>query len=50
VNMKGKALLFKTLSVQQKEVHRSFERVSPDLTIADAAGLLLKQSLIAANR
>jgi len=27
VNMRGKALLFKTISVQQKELHRNFERV-----------------------
>ena len=50
VNMRGKALLFKTISVQQKELHQSFERVPDDLTIADAAAILLKQSLIAANR
>ena len=50
VNMRGKALLFKTISVQQKELHRNFERVPADLTISDAAALLLKQSLIAARR
>jgi hypothetical protein len=50
VNMRGKALLFKTISVQQKELHRDFERVSDDLTIADAAALLMKQSLVAAKR
>ena len=50
VNMQGKALLFKTISVQQKELHRNFERVPDDLTIADAAAILLKQSLIAARR
>jgi hypothetical protein len=50
VNMQGKALLFKTISVQQKELHRNFERVPHDLTSADAAAILLKQSLIAANR
>jgi hypothetical protein len=50
VNMQGKALLFKTISVQQKELHRDFERVPDDLTIADAAAILLKQSLIATNR
>ncbi len=49
VNMRGKALLFKTISVQQKELHRNFERVPDDLTMSDAAGLLLKQALIAAN-
>jgi hypothetical protein len=50
VNMQGKALLFKTISVQQKELHQNFERVPDDLSIADAAAILLKQSLIAANR
>ena len=47
VNMRGKALLFKTISVQQRELHRNFDRVPDDLTISDAASLLLKQSLIA---
>src|SRR6266699_1420207 len=49
VNMRGKALLFKTISVQQKELHQNFERVRDDLTMSDAAALLLKQALIAAN-
>jgi hypothetical protein len=44
VNMRGKALLFKTISVKQKEIRRNFERVSNNLTIADAAVLLLKDS------
>jgi hypothetical protein len=50
VNMRGKALLFKTISVQQKEVHQNFERVPDDLNISDAAALLLNQSLMAARR
>lgn len=50
VNMQGKALLFKTISVQQKELHQNFDRVPDDLTIADAAAILLKESLIAAKR
>jgi hypothetical protein len=50
VNMRGKALLFKTISVQQKELHRDFERVPEVLTLSEAAGLLLKQALIAAER
>jgi len=50
VNMHGKALLFKTICVQQKELHRDFERVPDDLTFADAAALLLKERLIAAKR
>ncbi len=49
VNMRGKALLFKTIFVQQKELHRNFERVPDDLTMSDAAALLLKQALTAAK-
>jgi hypothetical protein len=44
VDMRGKVLLFKTISIKQKEVHTRFERASSDLTIADAAALLLKDS------
>lgn len=47
VTMQGKALLFKTISVQQKELHRNFERVPDDLNLSDAAGILLKESLMA---
>jgi len=50
VNMQGKALLFKNISVQQKELHSNFERMPDDISIADAAGLLLKQTLVAAKR
>jgi hypothetical protein len=49
VNMQGKALLFKSISVQQKEKHSNFERVSGDLTLADAANLLLRQNLVASK-
>jgi hypothetical protein len=50
VNMQGKALLFKSISVQQKEVHSNFERMPDGISIADAAGLLLKQTLVAWKR
>jgi hypothetical protein len=50
VNMQGKALLFKSISVQQKELHSNFERMPDDISIADAAGLLLKQTLVASKR
>jgi hypothetical protein len=50
VNMHGKLLLLKTVSVQQKELHRNFVRVPDDLGLPDAAGLLLKQALIADKR
>ena len=47
VNMRGKALLFKSICVQQKELHTNFEPVPDNLTLADGANLLLHQSLIA---
>jgi hypothetical protein len=50
VNMHGKALLFKSICVQQKEHHSNFERVADDLSLADAANLLLRQTLVAAKQ
>jgi len=56
VSMRGKALLFKTICVQQKELRSKFQRVPDNLTLSEAAGLLLerasipKQTLIAADR
>ena len=49
VNMQGKALLFKTISVQQKEVHTDFQPVSEDLSFSEAAALLLRETLVAAK-
>ncbi len=48
VNMRGKAVLVKNISVQQNELHSDFQRVSNDLNLSDAAGLLLKHGLVAA--
>jgi len=42
VDMKGKALLFKTISVQETENHSDFHRVPDDLTLAQAADILNK--------
>jgi hypothetical protein len=50
VNMRGKALLFKTISVQQKELHSKFERVGADVSLSDAANLLLRQNLVASKQ
>jgi hypothetical protein len=44
VNMHGKALFFKTIGVQQNEVHYDFERVRDSLTLAEAAAQLEKQT------
>jgi hypothetical protein len=50
VDMKGKALLFKTVGVQETESHSDFRRVPDDLTLAEAADLLNGQFLDADNR
>jgi hypothetical protein len=50
VNMQGRALLFKSIAVQQKEIHSNFERMPDELSLADAASVLLKQTLIASTR
>jgi hypothetical protein len=44
VNMHGKALFFKTISVQQNEARSNFRQVPDDLTLAQAAKELQKQS------
>lgn len=43
VNIKGKALFFKTISVQQDERHSHFKRIPDDLTLAQAEKLVEKQ-------
>lgn len=50
VNMRGKVLLFKSISVRQKELHDYFQPVPGDLSLFDAAGLLLNQALVAAKQ
>jgi hypothetical protein len=40
VQMKGKALFFKTIAVQQKALRSDFRRISDNLTLAEAAGIL----------
>ena len=48
VDMRGKALFFKTISVQQNELHTNFQRLPDDLTLAQGANEL-RQQLRAAN-
>ncbi len=50
VDMKGKALLFKAIGVQETENHSDFHRVPDDLTLAEAAGMLNSQIVVADNR
>jgi hypothetical protein len=50
VDMKGKALFFKTIAVQEKEYRSDFRRVPDGLTLAEAADMLTKQIIVAANR
>jgi hypothetical protein len=49
VDMKGKALLFKTIGVQVTENHSDFHRVPDDLTLEEAAEILGRQTAIADN-
>jgi len=48
--MTGKALLFASLGVQKRENHRDFYRVSDNLTLTEAAGILNNQMVVADNR
>jgi hypothetical protein len=51
VQMNGKALFFKTISVRQIESHTHFQRVSDDLTLAQAAQVLSRfRTLAQADR
>jgi hypothetical protein len=50
VDMQGKALLFKTICVQETENHRDFHRVADELTLAEAADILNGQTVEADNR
>jgi hypothetical protein len=50
VDMKGKALLFKTIGVQVTENHSDFHRVPDNLTVEEAADILGRQTVIADNR
>jgi hypothetical protein len=50
VDMRGKALLFKTICVQETESHSDFHRAPDDLTLAEAAAMLYGQVVEADNR
>lgn len=50
VDMKGKALLFKTIGAHVTENHSDFHRVPDVLTLAEAAGILNTQIVVADNR
>ncbi len=47
VRMKGKALFFKTINVQQREYLSRFQRVPDDLTLQQAADILKKDATAA---
>jgi hypothetical protein len=50
VDMKGKALLFKTVGMQETENHSDFHRVPDGLTLAEARDILNRQIVVADNR
>lgn len=47
VNMRGRAVLIKSICVNQTELHTNFQAVAGDLSLGDAAGLLLKNVTLA---
>jgi len=50
VSMRGKALLFKTIAVQEKEYRSDFRAVPNGLTLAEAADMLMRPVIMAANQ
>ena len=50
VDMTGKALLFKSIGVQERENRRDFHQVSDDLMLTEAADILNRQIVVAENR
>ena len=50
VDMKGKALLFKTIGAQETENHSAFHRVPDNVTFVEAAGILNRHIVVADNR
>lgn len=50
VQMQGKALLMKTISVQQKERRTNFRVVPGTLTVSEAVDMLTKQVIVAVNQ
>jgi hypothetical protein len=49
VNIHGRALFFKTISVQQDEKHTNFKRIPDELTLAQAADLVRKPQSSSGN-
>ena len=49
VEMKGKALIFKTIGVEETETHCDYRRVADDQTLAEAAVTLNRQTVVADN-
>jgi hypothetical protein len=41
---------FQTIGVHETENHSDFQRVPDDLTLAEAAGILNRQTVVADNR
>jgi hypothetical protein len=50
VDMKGKALLFKTVGMQESENHSDFHRMPDGMTLAEARDMLNRRMVVADNR
>jgi hypothetical protein len=50
IDMQGKALFFKTIAVQEKQYRSNFRRVADDVSLSEAANMLIHHVMVAANR
>jgi hypothetical protein len=50
IDMQGKALFFKTIAVQQRQYRSNFRRVADDVSLSEAANMLIHHVMVAANR
>jgi hypothetical protein len=44
IEMNGKAMLFKTVSIQQKESYSNYSRLPDDMTVEQVAGALVEET------
>jgi hypothetical protein len=50
IDMQGKAFFFKTIAVQERQYRSNFRRVADDVSLSEAANMLIRHVMVAANR
>jgi hypothetical protein len=50
IDMQGKALFFKTIAVQERQYRSDFRKVADDVSLSEAANMLIHHVMVAANR